>query len=129
MTLPGSKRLGDPITTGQATWAILKEIKTPIVGDLTLYSSVGYALQHCVKEEVYACLSGGEKRLVNIAMGVHGGNEDYPGSGVAALGGLDRTLRRKVLLILFYLYLGHDLSQEPPANYVDLIDWSVLRER
>jgi hypothetical protein len=101
--------LGDPITTQQAARAILAEIHSPVVGDLSLYDSVGAAFEYCLKKGVFDCLSSGEKRLVRIAHGVYGANESGEGSGVAALGGLDSTLRRKVWMILGYLYLGRDI--------------------
>lgn len=101
-------KLGVPITTEQAVWAILVEINSPVVGDLRAYSHTFQALDYCMKPEVFGCLSSGEKRLVNIALSVHTANEN--GTGVAVLGALDPTLRRKVWLILGYLYLGRDVA-------------------
>jgi hypothetical protein len=117
---------GDPVTTEQATWAILKEIKSPIVGDLEAYSTVAQALQYCMRKENLDCLSGGEQRLVKIAEGVFSQDENFAGSGVAALGGLDRDLRRKVWIILGYLYLGRDILNFDNER---LVDMGKFRER
>lgn len=105
---------GEPITTEQCTWAILKEIKSPVVGDLTTYSAPSYAFDYIFKNDnqVFNMLSGGERRLVNIAFGIHSMREDASNSGIAALGGLDRTLRRKVWLYIGYLYLGRDVAKD-----------------
>lgn len=121
-------QIGAPITTAQACWAILKELKTPIVGDLEKYSSVGYALQGLHREEVWNCLSSGEKRLVNIAQGLYGGDENLEGSGVAALGGLDRDLRRRVWIILGYLILG-ELSHQDWQQWDSEFDFGKYKER
>jgi len=117
-------QVGTPITTAQACWAILKELNTPIVGDLEKYSSVGYALQGLHREEVWNCLSSGEKRLVSIAQGLYSNDENLEGSGVAALSGLDGTLRRKVWIIIGYLILGRDVLDNFPEY-----DFSNIKER
>lgn len=103
---------GEPITTEQCCWAILKEIKSPVVGDLTKYSRIGYAFEYIYKDDskVYHMLSGGEKRLVRIAQGIHGNNEDM--GGVACLSGLDKDTRRRVWLYIGYLLMGRDVARD-----------------
>lgn len=122
-----TQTIGDPITTEQCTWAILKEIHSPIVGDLEHYSSVGYALEYCNRPAVFNCLSGGEKRLVKIAQGVFSMNENLLGAGIASIGGLDRDTRRRVWLYIGYLYLGREALSF--ATGPSPIDWSQVRDR
>jgi hypothetical protein len=111
---------GDPITTEQAVWAILKLIESPIVGDLTKNSTAASALAYCKEEPVFSCLSTGEQRLVRLANGVFRMDADTAGSGVAALGAIDHDNRRKVWIILGYLYLGRDILNLDNEHIIDM---------
>lgn len=103
-------RIGTPITTNQACTAILRMIRSPIMGDVDLDRDAGSTLTrlHRVDPEVgsspYESLSSGEQRLANMAQQIWQARDE----GVAVLGGLDRDTRRIVLMVLFYLYLGRD---------------------
>lgn len=114
---------GHPITTEQFAWAILKEVKTPVVGDLTTYSNPGYAIQYCVKDEVWNCLSSGEKRLVDIAWTVYSNTPH--GEGLSGITGLDSTLRRKVWIGLGYLVLGRDIFKD--EDLTNTFDWDKIK--
>jgi hypothetical protein len=47
-----------------------------------------------------------------LASAVHSANASAEGGSVAVLGAIDHTLRRKVWLILGYLYLGRDVDRD-----------------
>jgi hypothetical protein len=114
--------LGEPITTDQFAWAVLSEIHSPVVGNLATYSTPGYAIQYCKRREVWSCLSGGEKHLVDIAHSFYS-NANH-GDGLIALTGLDKMLRRKVWIAIGYLILGRDILNTDLEN---VIDWSRYR--
>lgn len=97
---------GTPITSAQAARAILREISTPIVE--TKGGDIGLIFQALYAEPVNSMLSGGEKRLRDIAKSCWNGK----GADIGELGGLDRQLRRKVWVILGYYFLGGDLPFE-----------------
>lgn len=114
---------GYPITSAQFCWMVLKEIDSPIVGDLETYSEVAYAIQYCNKDEVYPLLSGGEKHLVDIATSIWTGRNQ--GDGITALSGLDKDKRRKVWIGLGYLLLGRDILNDP--DLTGIIDWDKFK--
>lgn len=101
-------RVGEPITTVEATTAILRMIKSPLVGDVTLDQGPGQTIER-LKKNCYPFLSGGERRLLDIAEGVWWPQHER-GARIGAIGGLDPDNRRKVIVVLAYLYLGRDLS-------------------
>lgn len=101
--------LGTPITTEQATRAVLRLIKTPIIGDIEKDSGPGHTLVRLTKPEVYRSLSRGEQALVDVAEGLWSGGDDR-GARINILGRLDAHNRRHVIIILAYRYLGRDLS-------------------
>jgi hypothetical protein len=98
--------IGTPITTEQATRAVLRLLNTPMVGDVDLDSSPGYTIQR-IQEKSYHLLSTGEQRLVDIAWAIWSAGQH--GANLGVLGGIDHTNRRKVLMVLWYLYLGRDV--------------------
>lgn len=103
MTVP----LGTPITTEQATLAVLRLIKSEILGDVNL-DWPGRTLSRIYGDKgCYHMLSGGEKNLADIAFGIWNPKE---GARIGAIGGLDTSNRRKVIVILAYLHLGNDLD-------------------
>lgn len=113
-TEQGRVPLGTPITTEQATRAVLRLLKTPIVGNVDADASPGTTLQRIKTERsglTYDLLSKGERRLVDIAYAIWRG-DDTEGASIGAIGGLDRHNRRAVIIILAYLYLGRDLALE-----------------
>lgn len=98
-------QIGIPITTEQATRAVLRLIKSPIIGDINKDPNSGYTLIRL--EKIKHMLSSGEKHLVDIAHSFW--NPRSPdGAQLSALGGLDKDNRRKVLIILLYFHLGSD---------------------
>src|ERR1700753_1748351 len=117
----GIMEFGEPISTEQFCWFVLKEIKSPVVGDLSVHSSPGYALAYCKKDEVWHCLSSGEKRLVDIAHAFWSNTNPQGSEGLIALSGLARALRRKVWVAIGYLILGRDLIK---TDHRDVIDWN-----
>lgn len=116
--------IGTPITQRQATLAVLRMLQTPLVGDIEQDPNPGYTIKRIKGEKgCYEYLSTGEKRLVDIAVALwtEPSNE---GACINVIGGLDRTLRRKVLVVLFYLYLGRDLNIE-----VDTVTFNDMFEK
>lgn len=100
--------VGTPITATQAARAILREIRSPIVSDLE-QDSVPRALQRLSPDgTIFPMLSRGEQRLIRIANSLWNPTGPH-GADLADIGGLDRTLRRKVVIVLAYLHLGRDL--------------------
>lgn len=107
--------IGTPVTTEQATRAVLRLIKSELIGNIEIDTSPGYTL-HRIKAQdkdslcIYDNLSKGEKRLVEIAYSIWSPAADYSKvndyADISTLGGLDRTNRRKVIMILAYYYLG-----------------------
>lgn len=111
---------GTPISVDQAIYALLKMIKSPIVGDIDKDQMPSSSL-HRIRDKCYDFLSGGEKKLVDIAQSIWMGPRPG-GAHINALGGLDRINRRKVLLIMFYFYLGRDTPLDNlPANVFRLL--------
>lgn len=114
--------IGTPITTAQAVRGILRLVRSPVLGDVDLDSGPGHTFRRLYDgDRLYDALSSGEQRLVDIAFSVWRGG-DKEGASVAAIGGLDPDNRRKVLIGLFYLYLGKDLPWNgiDGANFVEL---------
>lgn len=108
-------RMGTPITTAEAVRAILRELKSPVIGDIDL-DSLGRSLERLGREgTIYHVLSSGEQRLVDAATALWQApmNDDPI---LLALGGLDPDRRRRLLVILFYRYLGRDLDVEVDGN-------------
>ncbi len=105
----GTIDYGTPISSQQAAGAILRMIKTPIVGNVDLDHDPGVTLNRLYDEPLTHMLSGGEKRLRDIAKSVWNG---APGADIAELGGLDRDNRRRVCIVLWYYFLGRDLLPE-----------------
>lgn len=96
--------VGTPITQLQATQAVLRMVDSAVMPT----GSPGVIFTKIYDEGGYDRLSSGEQRLVDIAFALWRGG-DQEGARIGVLGGLDRTLRRKVLLVLVYYYLGRDL--------------------
>lgn len=128
-------RIGVPVTVEQACRAILSMIDSPVMGDASLDASPGTTLQRLQKPHVeadgataYDMLSRGERLLVDITTAIWRGPAEE-GARISALGGLDRTLRRKVLMVLWYFYLGHDIPIElDPDEWTSLFgQWAVQR--
>lgn len=113
MTAEQRVRIGAPITTEQAARGVLRMIDSPMVGNIELDRDAGSTINRLHKVDAdtgrtpYTCLSKGERTLVDIAESIW-----RPGQGalLSAIGSLDRTNRRKVLIALFYLHLGQDLD-------------------
>jgi hypothetical protein len=104
---------GEPISTEQATRAILNLIKSPMTGDMTkstVRQLVGYLGPDGT---VFPLLSSGEKNLVRLAVEIW--------AGESPLGGIDKANRRKVLLIMWYFYLGE-------ADWLHAADLTSLTE-
>lgn len=99
-------RVGVPISSEQAALAVLRRIKSPVLGDVNV-GSIGHNLARAASDEIFSLLSGGEQKLVRIAQAVYNGSEVAP---ISYLGGLDRATRRYVLSVLVYFYLASDLS-------------------
>ena len=113
--------IGTPITSHQAALACLREIDSPIVGDVNADPNPGYTIQRLTTKDkdghvAYDMLSSGERNLVDIAWSLWSEPTIDHHAEITALGGLDRTLRRKVLMVLWYRYMGHDL----PIKDLDL---------
>jgi hypothetical protein len=105
-------QIGIPITSEQATRAVLRLIKSPIIGDINKDAGPGYTLSRIKAKKhggyaIYDSLSGGEKHLVDIALSLWSPHSP-DGAELSALGGLDKDNRRKVLMVLFYYHLGSD---------------------
>lgn len=117
----GTVPVGTPITTGDAVRAILREVKSPVLGNVELDSGPGHTFDRIYGHgrELYDMLSGGERKLVDVAWSLWRPGE---GARISDLGGLDRDRRRRVLIVLFYLYLGSDL----PWNGIDEVDFQRL---
>lgn len=106
----GTVHLGTPITTEQATRAVLRLLQTPIIGDIEADSGPGHTLARLHKDgAVYANLSRGEQALVDVAEALWSGGDDR-GARINVLGRFDSSLRRQIVIILAYRYLGRDLS-------------------
>ena len=89
---------GRAVSTTMATGAILKLIKSPIVGDMSK-DSVARTIERLDPEgDIYPGLSGGEKKLVRLALEIWRATDP--------LGGIDKDNRRRVMIIQWYFYLG-----------------------
>lgn len=110
-------RVGRPITEEQATAAILRLIRSPIVGNVDDAETCGDALLR-IHGDCYPQLSSGEQRLVDIACAIWTGREDF-GARIAAIGDLDHDTRRRVLVVLAYYYLGNDVPLHASAADFD----------
>lgn len=109
MTTTDRVTMGEPVTTEQAVRAVLRMIHSPIIGDVDLDTSVGALLRRVIDKAPF--LSSGEQKLVAIAESIWRGPV-AAGAHISALGGLDRTIRRKVIIVLAYFYLGRDVALE-----------------
>ncbi len=111
LTSRGTVALGTPITTEQATRAVLRLLKTPIIGDIDKDAGPGHTLARFHKDDgaIYSHLSRGEQALVDVAEGLWSGSDDR-GARINVLGRLDAGHRRHIVIILAYRYLGRDLS-------------------
>lgn len=99
--------LGAPVTSEQATAAVLSMIHTDLAP--TIPSEHPAATLERL-DKVHGSLSRGEQYLVAIARTIWnplGSN----GAPISMLGGLDRTNRRRVLMILVTYYLGADMPR------------------
>lgn len=88
----GRVSYGEPITSGQAAKAILREIHSPILGDIEQDSGPGHTLQRIYREgpegRLYDMLSGGERHLADIALALWSPHNP-DGARLSAIGGLD----------------------------------------
>lgn len=103
--------VGTPITSEQAARAVLKLIKSPMLGHIEADYNPGSTIARIMKGSnggrIYDLLSSGERKLVDIARSIW--NPQLPdGAPLSHLGGLDKDNRRKVIIILTYLHLGRD---------------------
>jgi hypothetical protein len=97
------------LSTTQATWAILREIDSPVTADLFTLGDPGLVFEQLASDRApFRLLSRGEQYLVRMARGVWTGNPDVPGSGVAALMQIDTVRRARVLQILTQLYVPEE---------------------
>lgn len=108
-------RYGTPITSAQAARALLREIRSPILGDVEKDSNPGHTLSRIYSDReegrLYDMLSGGERHLADIALAIWSPHNP-DGARISAIGGLDPTLRRKVVIVLAYLHLGREVYPE-----------------
>ena len=120
LTDRGIVDLGTPITAEQAARGVLRMIDSTLVGHVDRFSqprvAVAWIDTHC-----YGSLSSGERYLVDVARAICCPGDDR-GARLSALGGLDLTNRRKVLMALAYLHLGHDSI---PALEASVIEFSA----
>lgn len=99
---------GTPITTEQATRAVLRLLRSPLVGNVDVDTSPGYTLSRLMDEPIHSMLSSGERRIVAIAKSIWNGPPG--GADIWELGGIDKHSRRTVLIVLWYLHMGDDRS-------------------
>lgn len=110
--------VGTPITTEQATRAVLRMVTSPLVGLVDDAESPWQTIDRVKRQgngRVYEALSHGEKILVDVADAIWQGRSDA-GASIGAIGGLDRATRRRVLVVLTYLHLGYDSHDELEAS-------------
>jgi hypothetical protein len=101
------------VSDAQATRAVLRLINSPVLGNVDADGSPGYTLARIERDGLEKMLSSGEQRLVRFARSLWGGPTTPDSANVGELGGLDRTTRRKVLVVLWFYYLGE-------------VDWAKL---
>lgn len=89
---------GTAISTAQATRAILNLIKSPVTGTMSKRTIYKLVEDMGPSGTIYPLLSKGEQNLVKLALEIWGGS--------SPLGGIDLDNRRKVLLVMWYFYMG-----------------------
>lgn len=107
-----------PVTQEQATAALLRLVRSPLIGNVDDDESCGATLLRIHDGAIYERLSAGEQRLVDIACNVWSGREDF-GARISAIGGLDVATRRRVLVVLAYYFCGDGISLHAAAREFD----------
>lgn len=107
------RALGAPVSTEQAVVAILRCINTRLADSWRDGEPVYKAINRL--EGVQHLLSSGERAILDIARTIWSA-DTRNGASIESLGGLDRTNRRKIIIVLVAYYLGRDLPLQPVGD-------------
>lgn len=123
---PPTARLGTPITTEQATAAVLGLIPSAMLGDISADPGLWRTFDRIYGDkDLYRLFSKGERHLVDIAHAIWHPHDDErgPGARISKLGGLDPENRLKVMVVLAYLHLGNPgLLEVDNAMFIRLFE-------
>jgi hypothetical protein len=107
---------GQTITTEMATRAILGLIHSPVTGTMAKRTTRSLVKDLGPQGTIYPLLSKGEKNLVKLALEIW--------DGASPLGGIDKDSRRKVLIIMWYFYLGEvDFQYASETTFLTQLDF------